>query len=285
MQSQEINFQLSDEDEEIVRTYECTTLKRWFNPPTIGYLTITNRRVVFHSTGKSLTGNSFLINEMPLDDVSSVSIYYGLSINWFLFIGLTGLAYFATQTIAGLLSFLFDSYWIAIILIIPYLTIWILNGNILNEEIKERIFGFLDNLFQGRIEVSRDLSQYLPYTRIPLYIGIAIFGWRLASTSTFGLGTPLLAWGILLAIYAYIIFNLVGRRNSFSMQIGSKTMKDSGIYIPGDSFNLLPGQASTALQGLGARPAKDADKVAMEIGAMLLDMKQLGDLAVEKWKQ
>lgn len=285
MQSQEISFQLSDEDEEIVRTYECTTLKRWFSPPTVGYLTITNRRVVFHSEGRSLTGNSFLISEMPLEDVSSVSIYHGLSINWFLFIGLTGLAYFATQTAAGLLSFLFRSYWIAIILILPYLTIWILSGNILNEEIKEQIFGFLDNLFHRRIEVSRDFSKYLPYTRIPLYIGIAILGWRLAFTSILGSGTSFLTWGILLAIYAYIIFNLVGRRNSFSLQIGSSAVKESGIYIPGDSFNFLPGQEATALQGLGARPAKDANEVAREIGAMLLDMKQLGDLGIEKWKR
>ena len=109
-------------------------------------------------------------------------------------------------------------------------------------------------------------------------------GWRLAFTSILGAGTSFLTWGILLAIYAYIIFNLVGRRNSFSLQIGSNTMKDSGIYIPGDSFNFLPGQETTALQGLGARPAKDANEVAREIGAMLLDMKQLGDLGVEKWK-
>ena len=77
---EELVFQPSEANEQIVRTYQCTRFKRWFRPETIGYLTVTNRRVVYHSTGKSLTGQSLLINEMPLEDVSGLSVYKGSSV-------------------------------------------------------------------------------------------------------------------------------------------------------------------------------------------------------------
>lgn len=285
MESQELIFKLSDDDEQVVRTYKCFTLKRWFIPPTIGYLTVTNKRVVFHSSGKSLTGKSLLINEMPLEDIAGLSVYQGLSVNWLLFLFFTGVAYFATQTIVLLLPDFFISYWMAVLLILPFAVVSLFNTNILNEQLKDQVFQSLDNLFQGKFKINRDLDTYLPYVRIPFYFGLAIVGWRLAFTGNFGLGTPILAWVILLAIYAYIFFNWVGRSHSFSLQIGSKTMKDSGIFIPGDSFQLLPGRETSALQGLGASPADDASQVTRELGALLMDMQRLGDLGVEKWKR
>lgn len=279
MEPNELTFQLSSEDEEIVRSYKCFTLKRWFVPPTVGYLTVTNKRVVFHSSGKSLTGKSLLITEMPLEDVAGLSVYEGLSFNWLLFLVFTGAAYFVTRFIVALLPRFFISYWFAALLMLPYILIWLLKGNVLSDQLKEQIFEVL-----GKLKISRGLNAYLPYARILLAFGLAILGWRLAFTTNFGLGTPIVAWLILLAIYAYIFITTVGRRHSFSLQIGSKTMKDSGIFIPGDSLNLLFKRESTALQGLGASPAADASQVTRELGALLLDLQQLGDQVIQKWK-
>ncbi|MCI0558929.1 MAG: hypothetical protein MN733_10570 [Nitrososphaera sp.] len=285
METPELSFQLSQEHEQIVRTYKCITLKRWFVAPTTGYLTVTNKRIVFHSTGKSLTSNSLLISEMPLEDVAGLSIYEGLSFNWLLFLLFTGLAYFTTQLIVALLPRFFISYWVVALLILPFVVTWLFSSNILSDQLKERVFGFLDSLFQGKFKLKRDMRVYLPYTRIPLYFGLAILGWRLAFTTNFGLIPPVISWILLLAVYGYIFMNVVGRRHSFSLQIGSKTMKDTGIFLPGDSFHLLPGRETTTLQGLGASPAADASLVIRELGALLMDMQQLGDLGIEKWKK
>ena len=285
MESEELLFQLSKDNEQIVRNYKCITLKRWFAPPTFGYLTVTNKRLVFHSSGRTLTGKSLLISEMPLDDVAGLSIYEGISFSWLRFILFTLAAYFATQAVVLLLPDFFISYWAVALLSLPFGVTWLLSSNIFSEQLKEQIFDFLDNLFQNRIKVNRDPSAYLRYTRIPLYFGIAILGWRLAFTTNFGLGTPVLAWAGLLAVYGYIFLNYVGRRSSFSIHVGSKTLQDSGIFIPGDGLLLLPGRETTTLQGLGASPASDASQVIRELGAMLLDMKQLGDLGIEKWKK
>jgi hypothetical protein len=193
--------------------------------------------------------------------------------------------HFATQFIVAILPDFLISFWFALLLVLPFITLWLLKSNILNDQLKEKIFTTIENVSQGKIKINRDLNKYVPYTRIPLYFGIAILGWRLADAANFGFGTPILAWIILFAIYVYIFMDIVGRRHAFSLQIGSKTMKESGIFIPGDSLQLLPGRNTTALQGLGGGPAEDSEQVLRELGALLLDIHQLGDLGIEKWKK
>jgi hypothetical protein len=284
MSSPELIFQLSSADEQIVRTYECTSFRRWFIQPTIGYLTITNRRIVFHSSGKSLTGKSLLINEMPLEDAAGLSIYEGLSINWLLLLALTVLAYFVTGLIYGIAPFLV-SYPLAILLMLPFAAIWLLSSNILNDQLREQILQKIDNLLQGKYKVKRDLQTYLPYVRVPLYLGLAIITWRVAFTSEISFGGPLLSWALFLVVYAVILMNLIGRHRTFSLLIGSKTMKDSGIFIPGDTFRLFSTRDTTALQALQSSPAADAGQVARELGALLIDIQQLGDLGIQKWRK
>ena len=284
MESQELVFELSADDEEVVRTYKCTTLKRWFVPPTIGYLTVTNKRLVFHSSGKSLTGKSLMISEMPLDDVAGLGTYEGLSINWFSLLLFSLFAFFISQIIFAALPSFLTSYWMVALLIIPYAFLWLLNSNILNDQLKESIQEPLENLLPDRFKDDQNLGTYLHYARIPLYLGLAILGWRLAFTTNFGLGTPIIAGIISFAFYVYIFMDFFGRRNSFSLEIGSKSMKEAGIFIPGDSLQILPGRNTTALQGLGGSPAEDSSQVIRELGALLMDIQQLGDLGIEKWK-
>ena len=60
-----------------------------------------------------------------------------------------------------------------------------------------------------------------------------------------------------------------GRNKSFSLMLTSKTAKGSGIYIPGDALSMLWGRDNTAVQSLNAGPAKDAEVVVKELGALL----------------
>jgi len=97
---------------------------------------------------------------------------------------------------------------------------------------------------------------------------------------------PWFGWILLLGFLGFIYMVLIGnRQHSFSLYIASKTAKDSGIFIPGDTLSLFSTHDTTALQALGARPAKDASKVIQELGAMLMDIRLLGDIGIQKWKQ
>src|SRR4051812_18728122 len=71
------------EREVTVRTYHCTTLSPAFSLvglKTNGYLTVTNKRIVYFAEGSSLfgaAGNSKLSKEVPMADVANLSFGKG----------------------------------------------------------------------------------------------------------------------------------------------------------------------------------------------------------------
>lgn len=284
MNSHIYNFEFSVEGEQIVRTYECTRLRKLFSPPTIGYLTITNKRILFHSSGKSISGHSELINDMPLEDAAAVNAYLGVSINWLLF-SVFALVLFGLSTLLdSVLPRFFTSWILGLLLMLPMAAAWLLTVNLLSEEIREQAFKNLENLFKSKSQIDRDQILYQPYVRFPFWIGLAILSWDLAFHSSFLAQIPFLNYLILIAVYFGLYLYTFGRQRTLSLLIGSRTMKDSGIYIPGDTFRLIFARNNTAIESISASPAVDAEKVVRELGALLLDIRQLGDLGIEKWK-
>lgn len=283
MDNQIYNFELSSADERIIRTYECTRMKKLFFPATIGYLTITNKRILFHSTGKTFMGKSELINDMPIGDAVGVSAYIGMSINWLLFI-LFGIGlYLLTLMLDALLPDFFTSWIFAFLLMLPMGVAWLLTSNLLNEEVREQVFGTLDQQLQGRVTVPRERLMDQPYIRIPFWIGVAILAWYLAIQSRFLGQVPFLNYVILIIAYFLIYLATIGRHRMFSLMIGSKTMKDTGIFIPGDSFHLIS-RGSTAIGAMSAAPAMHAEQIVRELGAILMDIRQMGDMGAERWQ-
>lgn len=278
-----MTFKLSTPDEKVVRSYKCIIVKRWFVPPTTGRLTVTNKRVVFHSTGRSIGGDSVLISEMPMDDVAGLRVYEGLSINWILVAILTFSAYFFTQSFVALLPRFLVSFGFAILLMLPAASVWLLRSKVLSSEFKRQILSSPIGILVDGPDDEAGIEGFASYARIPFYLGLAILGWRLAFESALGLGASAASQLILLVVYFYFFLDLTGRKRSFTLAIASRTMKDTGIFIPGNSFSFLPGRETTALQGVSAQPAEDAGLVIQELGALILDMQQLGDLGVEKW--
>lgn len=66
-------------DNEIrIKTYHCTTIKK---PQGEGYLTVTNKRVIFHGYGKFGGGCSRIVSEVPIESVSGIRFYYGKGFN------------------------------------------------------------------------------------------------------------------------------------------------------------------------------------------------------------
>lgn len=275
-------FQLSEADEKIVRTYECTRLRRFLAPVTIGFLTITNKRIIFHSSGKSLTGKSLLINEMPLEDTAGVRAYLEVTINWLYFAILCAVVFAIMGYLSSEIPF-FTSWIFAILLMLPFSTIWILTSNILNDQMKGQIFNSIDEKLQHKIHTAELLPILAPSMRIPFIIGSAILGWKIAFSEFFQQMSPL-NYLVLLAIYFSIYLYFIGQQLTFSLAIASKTMKGSGIFIPGTSFLTILTRDTTAPDTLGASPAKDAENVTRELGALLIDIRQLGDLGIQKWQ-
>lgn len=281
METQELFFQLSEPDEQIVRNYECTRLRKLLSPATIGYLTVTNKRVVFHSQAKSLTGKSLLINEMPLEDAAGVSSYLGMSISWFQFALFASVLYFGTQILSALLPAFFTGWVFATLLMLPYVLMWLLSGDLLNEQVKDRIIQSANEAFQSRLDVQREIERFQPQARVLFYVGLAILAWATLDQSSL---PGLLRLPLLAAIYFLLYLFVFGRHRVFSLSIGSRTIKGTGIDIPGDSFRALFLRQNTAAESLSASPAVDAEQVARELGALLMDINQLGDLGIEKWK-
>ena len=174
--------------------------------------------------------------------------------------------------------------WIfGIIFILPYISIGVLNSNILNDQARNKVFEYINERFQNKIKASELLPILIPPMRVLFFIGAGLLGICIINTSFFLKIAPL-NFILLLALYFWIYLSTLGQQRTFSLTIGSKTMKGAGIYIPGASFLSLLTRGNSAPNTLGAGAAKDAEKVSQELGALLMDIRQMGDLGIQKWK-
>ncbi len=281
MNTDNLEFQLSEPDEYIVRSYECTRLKPLFAPEAIGQLTVTNKRIVYHSHGGSLNGKSVLVSEMPVEDAVGVSVYMGTTLNWLLYLALAVGLYVASNIVDALLPAFFTHWALGLVLMLPYLAVWLYNSNWLSDDVKQRAKGSVENLLASTGQsISPDRWQTI--IRSLFYVGVVIFAWALAHSPALRYGIPFIGLLLLLAVYFAIFMALFGRQKVFTLVVGSRSMQGSGIYIPGTSFRW--GGNRTAADTLAGAPAADADKVARELGALLSDLRQYGELAAQKWQ-
>ncbi|MCS7290600.1 MAG: hypothetical protein NZ699_15835 [Roseiflexus sp.] len=221
---------------------------------------------------------------MPLEDIAGLSFYEGSTINWLLFPVLC--------IVSSVLMFFLDmfsfklliNYFTALFLLIPLAFLRILGSNIISESMRNKVFDLFDRALGKSID--RNIGRYIPYARISAYVGLIFFAWRYAFPSEPDSSPSLVGMLLLLAVYVFLFVSTSGvYRRSFSLLIGSRSMKDKGIFIPGDTLQLLSTRDTTALRALGASPAEDSTRVINELGALLMDIRQLGDLGIQKWKQ
>ena len=115
------------------------------------------------------------------------------------------------------------------------------------------------------------------------WIGIALAAWNIIKSSLLApfaiLSLPLLA-----VVYYFIYRAIFGRVRSFNLTISSRSPKNAGITIPGSPLGLFLG-GDAAVQSLYSGPGRDADQIVRELGAMLTDIRQMGDLGIQKWTQ
>jgi hypothetical protein len=264
------------ENEQIVRAYKCTKLRRLFAKPITGYLSVTNKRIVYHSEGKSITGKNEVISEMPLEDIAGISTFYGTSFNILLFV-IFGVVLFGVTNLIN--QFASGFLWVVgILLCLPYGVGSLFEKKILNQSIADSVNSFIEKSPIGGWVKGKESGYFWGLVNLLLNIGLPIFAFKLTVI-------PVLGYIALIAAYYFVFTQVFGGLQTFSLQIKSRTAKGSGILIPGNFVMALLSGNSTAAQSMFAGPNDDANLIIKELGAMVLDIQQMGDLGIKKWKK
>lgn len=260
-------------EESTVRTYLCTYYhSRLLGLQASGKLSVTNKRVIFQALGTSNAGNSVIQSEVPLEDVSGISSYKG---TYFSF-GQLLLALVVTLILSGLLNTIAGAISAALR---DYNTVlmWVI-----------AIAALVASFFFKRENLFR-----------PVLAGVSAFAFVVAAGvssmmssvnflfSSYGRSSGAgAAIGILLSIitglYALACIFWYARRPTFSLAIHSKGGSSTPISISGASgLGLFDAAAGKALN---AEPAKDAEMMLKQLGALILDLQQMGTFGMEKWQ-
>lgn len=264
------------EGETTVRTYYCTYYKsRLLGLTASGYLSATNRRLIFHAQGESSAGTSVIQSEVPIADVSGISSYKGTYFNF----GSLLLALLVSVFVSGLISSILPAL-LALLGLRDYNTYLAL----------EWILGITASI------VSFFIPNKSIWRSIFAATGAAVFtviGGLSAVTGLFGglfgnlfgrmSGGSVIA---LLLAFAMVIYTLAcvlwyARRPTFTLAVNSKGGSSTPINISGATgiglFDVAAGKALTA------EPAEDAEPMLKELGALVLDIQTLGDYGITKW--
>lgn len=269
------------ERESAVKSYHCTSLaSRLLGLKAEGYLTVTNKRVVFHAFGSSYGGESVLQSEMPVEDVSGISFYKGTYFSVFHLLTALFLAWIGSSII-GVLT----------IAILGAITASSIRRGTLEPTTIQIIIGILgilsgvasfsyakDSLLRPVLSATAGTFFLILSGASFLTDALSAFGplTGRASASSIGMSLAFLAGIVtLLNIFWY------SRRPTMSLAIGSKGGATTPIQISG--FRGFGFHNTAALKALTAEPAEQAESLIEELGALILDVQTIGDLGIQKW--
>lgn len=282
------------ENESEVRSYHCTSFKSaLLSLNAEGYLVVTNKRVVFHAFGSSFAGKSILQSEVPIEDVSGISIYKG---SYFSFTHLIG-AFFLSMFLSGIVNTFLAS------------IMYSLARSLLQDQSFSN-FDALQTTANSLYTALQVLLWIIAFASIVVSFSLSkekILRSAFATLATFTLmelgslsiltneiqnylspeqnagGSGfVLTLALITGIYALVCFFWYARRPTMSLAVGSKGGSSTPIAISGiSSFGIYNTAASKALS---AEPAEDAEALVRELGAMIMDIQGSGDLGVNQWR-
>lgn len=267
------------EGEKTVRTYHCTSLSsRLLNLKAEGYLTITNKRVVFYGSGRSGGETSILQSEVPVADVSGITCFKGMYFSlvhflaalfgpvlMWIVLGPIGAVFVGAATL--LLSGS-GSAAPQIILLLVALAVVAATSTRPRTSIWRPLGATLGTLMALGATGAALLSS----------VSGALFGRSRGETDITALAILI---AVILGIYALVCCAWYARRPTMSLAIGSKGGSNTPIAISGLSGVGL--YNTTAMRALTAEPAEDAEGMIRELGAMISDIQSLGDFGIQKW--
>jgi hypothetical protein len=267
--------------EDTVRTYHCTSLiSRLLGVQAEGYLTVTNKRVVFYAYGSSYAGKSVLHNEVPIADVSGLSTYKGTYFSIGHFLAAVIVSVVAGNFITAIVGVLVGAIVAALFRETPDVDIAQVVSVVLSA------LGVIAALVSRSYARDRLLRPIFATTGGFLLAASGTIGFAIGSLARLqgregGFGTLLLIGAFVVGIYAFITYFWYARREGMSLTIGSKGGASTPIAIAGISvFGLFN---TAALKALTAEPAPDAEAMIKELGAVISDIQAMGDLGVQKW--
>jgi len=249
------------EGEAVVRTYHTTSLSSGLlGLKAEGFLTVTNLRVVFYGFGSAFAGPSILHSEVPIADVSGITSYKG--------------AYFSVIHLvkAGAVSFRTDMELIKlapfILIALAAIFVWA-STSMPRDKIQRSILATCGALMLAGIGglglVAASISRFLGGEDIYTFLGGLVFLLALAT-----------------GIYALVCYVWYARRQTMALAVSSKSGSSTPIAISGIAgFGLFSG---AALRSLTAEPAADAEKLIMELGALITDIQAMGVHGIQKWQ-
>jgi tetratricopeptide (TPR) repeat protein len=268
------------EGETLVRSYHCTTVSPAFGLIGLkidGYLTVTNKRLVYYAEGSSLfgiTGNSKRDDEVPLADVANISLSRGTR---FSFLRLLGALLFG-QIPAAIIAFGF----LVALSVLGRSNFYLLQlGSLL--QLSAAWILVLLSLSISRESIVRFM---LAATSLFLVVSAPVLGFTSARglpSLPPGYGLTMLALGMPLLVYWAWCLYWFFRREYLTLALRSKTNWPPSIQIVGVSWW---GRINVAADiAYGMAPAVDAESMFKELGAMVTDIQTLGDHGIKKWLQ
>ena len=270
------------EGEFVIRSYQCLVQKSTFSKASDGYLQVTNKRVIYANNATTGGNSSLLVSEVPLEDVGSITSFVGRSINsaWLLpfVIGSTLFSGVAGDALPE-----FITHWLfGFFLMLPFIVIWLMDKNILNQELFDQVMKNLDFGKDSQRTIGKP-GETLRKVFKGLFIGgLVLF----VSSVVKNLGGSLgfLRFIIPAAIFTMIYLSFVGFTHEFGLFVSARSASGSGLTIKSDSFQALFGKGSISKPGK-IIPTADSYTVARELGALVMDLQQAGDLAIQKWSE
>jgi hypothetical protein len=164
---------------------------------------------------------------------------------------------------------------------VPYAFSLLFEKNILSQEFQQQFLRNINELPGSDFLRKKDRAYYLGLFRMLFWFGVALAAWNIAKSS-FLIQFAILSLPLLTVVYYFIYRAIFGRVRSFNLTISSRSPKNAGITIPGNPLGLLLG-GDAAVQSLYSGPGRDAEQIIRELGALLTDIRQMGDLGIQKW--
>ncbi len=255
------------EGEQCVKTYHCTSFRsKLLGIASEGYLEVTNKRVVFQASG----GDSIIHSEVPIEDVSGISVFKGSYFSIMHLISALVLGFLLggiVSTLLGALIGLLSGGWGSDSVVNWLIALGFLVGGVVIDR---------RNIFRPVCAVASAIS----FTMIG---GSGLFGGGLfGGMGSAGASALAMLASVLVGIYAIVCMFWYATRKTMSLAVNSKGGSQTPIAIAGaGGASIIYSSAARALE---AEPAQDAEAVSRELGALIMDIQQRGDTIMEKWQ-
>ncbi len=265
------------EGEISVKSYLCTSFNSFlFGIKANGYLEITNKRLLFQALGSGLTRHPSVIHsEVPISEVVGINIYSGKVFNVMRLIAGILMAVILIPVAAAIIAFVLS--WLDKSPVIYQILVWIL---------------FLGAVFlayfydqQDPNQASHDVKDNSLKELLIIYAGVGAIGSMVKGAmsypygQSYGSSKPALLFALVAVVYALYRYSKIP---AFSLMLHSKSGSNPIVKVTGTSP--LGAASSAASKALSGKPAQDSLLVLKELGAVVLDIQNMGEYGIEKWR-